>query len=458
MKNPFLFIFTAVLALFTACQKNGADTNSNSNIPFQLSEKALTFTYNGGEQTLTITSNTQWSIQSTAEDWLSVSPSSGNGNGSVKVTAAKNPSKENNRSAKLVCSYNNLSMSMDVTQEKSSEEPVFSITPASVEVDALGEQFSIVVVSDAQPYDITIVDEWISLVSQEGDRHTGETIVFNTKHNPQNTPRNGVISVCTENGSCIPVMVTQKAGIARHHAGYRFTATWCGYCPYMDEAFHSVASQRDDFDFVTFHASYGYPLYLAACEPLVSTYHIEGFPTGVLNGWQEINNYTSSSTTANNIIKAMDSFDNAFPCLSDITFTSAIEDGSVAVNAQVTSNISGDLKVVALLLESGIVQEQAYYPATGSPQHVNDFVHDNVARAVLTQSIQGDSVTAIAGEPVSLQWSMGIDSAWNAENLSVFVGVIRNYSELSGDKAQKNYPDNYIENCRLAPVGQTVTE
>ena len=453
MKHYYLLIFATVMNFIAACQKpveEGQET-----VPFQPSEQALNFGYNEGEKVLTITSNTQWSIRSTDESWLSVSPTSGTGNASVKVIATKNPSKEEGRSAKLVCTYNNLSVSINVTQGINEEDPIFSITPSTVSLEAGGGTFSIEVISDAVPYEVTIVDDWMSLVSRKGDRYSGETLVFNAQPNISEESRTGVLSVCTENGTCIPVTVSQGAGVtlySRNQVGYRFTATWCGYCPYMDEAFHSVAEQRSDFRFVTFHASNGYPLYFAAVSPLITAYGITGFPTGVLNGWKEIDNYTAVSTTVSKIVSAMDEFDQGFPCLTDIHLTAGIENGSVVVDAEVTSSLDADLKVVSILLESGVVETQTYYPPSGNTQSITDFEHDNIARALLTESVTGDSITVEADKPVSLHWSTPLASAWNMDNLSVYVGVFRAYEDYTGPKDKKKYPDSYIDNCRIVPV------
>ena len=450
MKHLIYPLLAAAAICLAACEKP-----EESNVPFKLSEQSLTFGYNGGETSLGITSNTAWSIRSTAEDWLTVSPASGSGDATVKVTAAKNPSKEAARSARLVCSYNSLSVSIDVTQEMNPEEAVFSITPSSVAVDAKGGRFSITVISDTVPYEVTVVDDWLSLVSREGDRRTGETLLFEAQPNLTGSGRNGILSVCTDNGSCIPVSVVQDGSVtiySRAHTGYRFTATWCGYCPYMDEAFHTVAGKRSDFRFVTLHSSAGYPLYFSAGAPLMNTYGVSGFPTGILNGWTSIDNYTSTNQTANAIISAMDTFDGDFPCITGVSAKAGIQGDSVIVEAEVTSSLDADLQVVAILMESGIVQTQTYYPPSGGSQAVTDFEHDNVARVLLSGSIFGDKTSAEAGVPVEFHWGTTLDAGWNSDNLSVWVGVLRSYESYTGAKVHRSYPNNYIDNCCIAPV------
>lgn len=331
------------------------------------------------------------------------------------------------------------------------KEEVFTIQPTSISLEAVEGDFQITVTS-SQEYDITIVDEWITEVSRSGKPATGETIVFHATENISAGAdnRSGVISVCTKNGSCNPVMVDQTGAFPRKLLAMRFTATWCGYCPYMDEAFHKVAEQSEDFTYVTFHASQGYPLYFSDCEALVGDYNIQGYPTGVVAGWKPVENYTNTDYTASNIIDVMSSFADRFPAAALINGKASIKDGKISVDASVTPTMDGDFKVVALVLESGIVQTQSYYPTTGGSQSLTDFVHDNIARKTLTESIQGDELP----ENGQFHWETDLNSSWNKDNLSVMIWVTKNYGKLLPYKAVKLYPSYYISNACNIKVAQ----
>ena len=332
------------------------------------------------------------------------------------------------------------------------KEEVFVLQPTNISLEATEGDFQITVVSSDKEYDVTIVDPWITEVSRSGKPATGETIVFHATENLSDNggSRSGVISVCTKDSSCYPVMVEQAGAFKRKILAMRFTATWCGYCPYMDEAFHKVAQQSEDFTFVTFHASAGYPLYFNDSDVLAGDYNIQGYPTGVIAGWKSVANYTDTDYTASNIIDEVNSFSERFPAAALINGKASIKNGKISVDASVTPTMDGEFKVVALVIESGIVQAQAYYPTTGGSTTLSDFVHDNVARKTLTESIQGDELP----ESGQFHWETDLDSSWNKDNLSVMIWVNKNYGKLLPYKAVKLYPSYYISNAGSIKVSE----
>ena len=454
MKITRILTFAAIAAVLFSCEQLPIDNESPAG--FSIDKTSLEIPGTGGEVSIEITAPAPWSADCTAAQWLSVDPASGNsGTTTVKVTAAPNPSKEEDRSGKIIIKYDEVSFSVKVTQGKSLEEAVFSIDKKSFDVPAAGGEFEFTVISDTQEYDITLVEDWITVVSRQGDRHTGEVIRLAASGNMYEA-RTGVVSVCTKDGSCVPVMVNQEGWprFVHQNIGYRFTATWCGYCPYMDEAFHKVAQDpANRFGFITFHASSGYPLYLGASATLANYYKVEGYPTGVLNGWKEINNYTDTDYNASNIAGFIKDFEEAFPCIAGISVNTSVDGSTLSAEATVTA-FPGDYLVSAFVLESGIVEAQTFYPTTGGSKKLSDFVHDNVARSVLSTSAKGDSFT-VGTEPVTLSWSKEISSAWVPENLSVAVVLMRPYGDLADKKDKKAYPKNYVVNSVIVPAGSS---
>ena len=454
MKRFCFLLLAALCAALVSCEKpiNGVVIDQTS----------LVFSGDGGSQTLDLKADMLWSISVADESWCKVSPTLGSGSVPVTVTVQPNPMKDHERANMLVVTYGDQvekTIGVTIKQEKNGGNAVFAITPKEVEVASEGGQFSFTVVSDAVDYEITIVDNWIKEVSRKGDRYTGETLTFEASANTKKDARAGVVSVCTKDGSCIPVMVNQ-AGFSgktytRLNLAYRFTATWCGYCPYMDEVFQTYKKDNADFDFVTLHASSGYPLYFSDSSALVSMYNVGGFPTGVVNGWKEFDNNTNVDKAVSTLGKDIADFNDKFPCTAGISLSSKLTDGTVSVEASVESALSGDYSIVAFLLESGIVQKQTYYPTSGGSTTLDDFVHDNVARKTLTNSVKGDAFTATAGKAVDFAWSASAQDDWNKDNLSVAVLVLRPYDDTSL-KTSKKYPDNYVVNAVVAAVGKSV--
>ena len=461
--------FLLALMAFSACdtkqeaiddnnQRQGGEVPTDGSPYLYLGTDQFTFSGGGGSATLEITSNTDWKAEA-ADSWCTVSPASGSGSATVTISAEKNPSKEEERSTKILVYFNNLTVTAKVQQGLNQEDPVFSIDPSGVTVPGGGGEFTLTVISDTQEYEITIVDSWITEVSRSGDRHTGETVTFLAEGNEEDESRSGVVSVCTEGGSCIPVMVTQEPRnkfYAHSNLAMRYTAVWCQWCPYMDEAFHLVADEDDSFIFMTIHASEGYDLYYEDASALTKAYKVQGFPTGVLNGWQSIDNYTQPSTTASVTIQAMEEFEASFNCVAGIGISSSVSDGAITVSATVETGVCDTFKVAAFVLESGVVATQTYRTPEGSVKQVTDFVHDNVTRRKLTEEVLGDEFTSTALEANEFTWTAELDSSWDTSNLSVLVYVYRDYGDKADYKAVRLYPDYYIVNAAIAPAGESV--
>lgn len=448
MKNfHFLALAAAVAALFSACEKPIKGVH--------LDKSSLSFTAEGGSQSIEVAAGTAWSVTTSEEDsWCTVSPKSGSASATLTVTVTPNVMKDAGRNTKFYVTYEDQSIAVDVAQEKNAGEPVFSLSQNAFEVPAEGGEISFTVISDAADYDVETVD-WITEVSREGDRYTGQKLTFSVDGNSGKKERAGVISVCTKNGSCYPVSITQGAFegklFAHLNTAFRFTAVWCGHCPYMDETFKTVKASRSDFDYITVHASAGYPLYYSDANALTKAYVIEGFPTGIVNGWKEFGNSHDVASNAKKLSNVLNDFNKKTLCVAGVSVSSTVADGKVNVTAKVESSLNGSHFISAFLLESGIVETQTYFPDEGGSKELEDFVHDNVVRAKFTQSSVGDPFNAVAGKQETFSWSLPIDASWNAKNLSVVVLVHRPYADLK--KENKKYPDFYVVNAAVAPAG-----
>lgn len=455
MKSFRYFTVILALAAFASCSEQNKEEPEEKpeeqTSVFSLNTSSLEFDHTGGTQQVSVTASGSWTASSTDESWCTVSPASGNGEGSLTVSVTEIPDESEGRSAKLLVSADGLTLTVTVDQRFNPD--IFSIEPTSIALGPEGGDFEFTVVSHERAYEITIVDPWITEVSRSGNPFSGEKVKCRAEANPNEQERSGVVSVCTQDGSCIPVMISQSGQIAGANIlAMRFTATWCGYCPYMDETFHKVAAQQERFVYVTFHASAGYPLYFKPSDTLCKSYSIDGFPTGVIGGWKPVDNYTDTDYTANKVVSVMNDFSGKFLCTAASTTTATLSGSQLSVSTEIRSTTAETYKVVALVLESGIIQAQAFYPASGGSQTLSDFSHDNVARKLLTGSILGDDVEMEAGGTKTLDWSTELDSSWNTDNLSVLVYIYRDYGNLAKYKAKSKYPNNYIQNAEIVPV------
>ena len=76
----------------TSESENPDNPDTPTEYSLSANKSSLDFENTGGSQSFNVTSNTNWTI--TAPSWCTVSPSSGNNNASVTVTASENPNAE----------------------------------------------------------------------------------------------------------------------------------------------------------------------------------------------------------------------------------------------------------------------------------------------------------------------------------------------------------------------------
>lgn len=97
----------------TVTQRKAADTSVQYTL--SVNKNALEFEKEGGTHNFIITSNTNWTI--TCPDWCVLSVTSGSGNATITITAAKNDKSEQRYGQVVISGEGVNTMIVDVTQE-----------------------------------------------------------------------------------------------------------------------------------------------------------------------------------------------------------------------------------------------------------------------------------------------------------------------------------------------------
>ena len=233
-------------------------------------------------------------------------------------------------------------------------------------VRAAGDVFN-VYVNYWGEYTVHVDDEcdWIHPMGTSGDPRFGKGCTHAFKVD-QNTgeERSAVISVCYGN-NCYPVLVNQADGagtkmLTHHSLGMRFTATWCGYCPNMNESFKLAKEQLGDkFEIVNLHGGNS-DLEFGPTNTLANLYKVSGYPTGIIDGRRLIQNY-ASSYAASLIVDAVNETELYYPTMSSTGISSSLDGSALSVDLDVFIQQPGKYKLTVLLLENGIVNPQEDY-------------------------------------------------------------------------------------------------
>ena len=328
----------------------------------------------------------------------------------------------------------------------------FEFSPSTIEVEPVGGLFTMNIRSTVD-FHVQINDDWIKQVSVTGDPRLGATVTFSAEMN-NGEERSSVMIVCDDK-NCYPVVVTQGDGsklkkVTHHSLGMRFTATWCGYCPIMSKTFHLAKDNLGDkFEYICMYATdgdYGF----SDMNTLASQYKIGGYPTGIIDGRFEVENY-SSEYAAGLIASAVEETETNYPAATAIGLETSLSGQNLTVKAEVFANCAETYKLTVILMENGIIGYQADY-TDGDQQN---FQHDRVARKTLTSSISGDSFSIDeVGGTKSFTYTYTVPASYKKNNLMILAYVQRTFGSRPVIQSG-HYGNWYVDNCRVAAVGTT---
>ena len=107
-----------------------------------VSTNTLHFNSKGNTQKFTISSNTNWSVNSSATSWVTIDPVSGSNNGTITVTASENVT-DASRKGTIKVSWNGGSKVITVTQEKAGTELSVSTNSINFNSNGNAQKFNI---------------------------------------------------------------------------------------------------------------------------------------------------------------------------------------------------------------------------------------------------------------------------------------------------------------------------
>jgi hypothetical protein len=241
----------------------------------------------------------------------------------------------------------------------------------------------------------------------------------------------------------------QFASFVHRSLAMRFTATWCGYCPYMGTAFKTAKSQMSgSLELVSLHGGdSNYEFF--GTTTLGNRYRISGYPTGIVDGRVSIPNYSSTATTAEVTVNAIKETIANYPTTAGIACSSSIDGNTLSVDVSLYLKKADSYRLTILLLEDDIT---GYQNGAGM-----GYDHDDVARLAVT-SISGEAIKTDSPSVWTNTYTATLNDKWNKDNLRLLFFVERTYGEhpkVEGVEGAEygNYGEYYIDNCRTVEVG-----
>ena len=459
MKRLMLIILTLAMlfVVVAGCEKTPEVSVDETLIQLAGSQKESLDVAPAGESlTIRFTAAADWTVRVAGKaDWLKISPAEGAaGMARVNVEVSVNDSgSERTAVIELCCGGSAI---RKITLSQAEFIPTFVMDDTERSMSCLGGTFAVVVTADVE-YDFEISVDWIKASeTKAGDDYRHEFVV-----NPNaGGERTGVITFSAGDLSKEFKVTQRPAGTSeddwkvdqfRHRSlAMRFTADWCGYCPYMATAFNSAKAQLNGgLEIVSIHTD-GSSYDFSDANTLTKRFGVSSLPSGVIDFRAKVTNQSQTDITASHAVAVAQETKDSYPVTTGISVSSTLNGDQLTVDLDLYIKDADTYRVVVLLLEDGIVG----YQNNGG----DNYVHDDVARLALT-SMNGDKVVASADyQIVSRTYEGTVKSAWSKDDLELLVYVEKPYGareKVEGVSAAtyKDFGDTYIDNCRIVKVG-----
>lgn len=219
-----------------------------------------------------------------------------------------------------------------------------------------------------------------------------------------------------------------------------FTGTWCGICPGVIIPLDDYTNSKPNLISIGVHGPAGSndPFKYVFDPQLRSTYGISGVPTVLLN---RDSKWDKATITLDELAQKK--------ALLGLALETSVSGSTITVKAKVKFDITTSLplKIVLVLVENGLLYNQANYGHFGLPNPIPNFPHKNVLRTAATD-IFGDVIPAaqlVKGNTWEKTYLFNA-TAYNISNCRI-IGFVLYDTNSQGKKG--------VLNAQIVTAGQT---
>ena len=357
------------------------------------------------------------------------------------------------------CDEEGLCAGATVIQKTLGTDPAIELSTLSISVQSSGGERTLNVTSNVA-WTISSDQNWCTVNPAGGS--SGDTVVSITiAKNTGSSSRTAHLTITSSDGS-----VSKSVNVAQsskkdfnadewkdrdfyHRSLFmRFTATWCGWCPRMNNAI-KLAQQKypEKLVYVALHNSDS-DLAFSGTLSLRSKYSVNAFPTGLVDGRIKLSNQ-DIETVAEKIIAASKETEENYGTATGIAVNSTVTGREVTIDVDAFIKYKGNYKITVLLMEDGIIAPQTDYEGATT----SSYEHSNIARISLS-SITGDDFSASEDYSVqSFAYSANVPDEYDISNMKVLVYIQAEYGSRTVISTA-NYGTFFIDNCVAVKVGE----
>lgn len=449
--HVFFFLFTAMTCI-ASCSK----PENNGPVPTTPQSSVILKNNAGDTISMPFTFENDWSITDVPE-WVEVRPRSGTA-GEYRLNFKS-----------LLANESAIEREWDggngiyVIQRPS--PGIYAKSPS--QVSATGGTLDIEV-RHSVGFDVETQEDWLTAsLELSGEKvilGDGETESFSSKSVltctiEENTadPRTGKILFKSDGTTIYEIEISQEGEILpewgkefyRNSLFLRFTATWCSYCPWMEEALEDAKEMCPD-RIVTLCShpdnSEG-GMAWEGTSILEEFYSVTSYPTGIMNDISRFKNQDVALTSLE-VAGLAEEAKQSYPSSTCIAISSMVSDNTVNVTLKIASKRQGEYRLFVYVVEDGIVFKQS---GTG----MDNYVHNSVIRDILT-STDGDIVSFSGPETTSdVQLSAAVpESVLNIDNAYIVAYVTADGYPGAGNVDGVEYEDfgRMVDNVSVCSI------
>lgn len=417
---------------------------------FELPENSVEIDAEGGTILVAVDANVEYECTSTADWVFEVEVEKADANTYVHTFEVEANPTEEQRSATLSFCGNSVCIPYTVTQAGAEVEHSLSVDAENFSVEYTGTEtpLTVNVQSDVE-WTVESDADWCVVTPTSGSGNGSFTISMSENAEFEVRACQVTVSSSEVEKACV-ISVAQAAQpreadpdwqsyeFTHRSLFLRFTATWCGYCPWMADAVDLVLEKKPGLiEPLSVHGG-GSNLETEASSTLVSHYKISSFPTGLVDGYYSVGNYSQTIYTASEIIAGATQTADKYDVHTGLSWRSSVSGSNAVLDLNVYAKKAGDYKITVLLIEDGIIMSQNGGGA--------NYEHNGVVQAAFTSPLGDDFTVTEDNQVKNFAYSVAIPTKSNPDNIKVVAYVQRTEGKVT-----------FVDNATSAKVGEMRT-
>ena len=437
----FFYLSSIVLAVvsLSSCDKQGPDDPDFTEIIGN-----SIFVPNSAGETVTVQMefDEDWYIENDSP-WYTVRPMRGSA-GTAQITVSVLT--ENNDLKERLLGFHIITGDIDnVYYVIQDGVPGFNITESDVECVREGGNLVVTVEGNVK-YDVSCEEDWLTVNSVQYDstlladgysysKYMVSKINLSVEANDSDFRKADLMLTSNSEDSTTAVVTVEQMGdlvadydrqFIRRSIVMRMTATWCGFCPFMNYGLEAASEQYPDHIIpINIHEStseggLAFPGYY----DFSSFFGVASLPEGYTNYYAYLPNISSTALAAEYFENLAREATGNLPSNTVIGGYAVLEDDAISADIYVASKDAGEYALCVYLLEDGIIHDQAYQSGSDKGK---DYVHDNVLRASITDNLlHGEAFSAQANGTQKFHFDFSVPyNVENQDNLHIVAFTLR---------------------------------